>query len=166
MFLEIMSLLILVLIVISTLLLARFISLNVRKDRELSRLREERLIHLFKRVEVVASNAVKTEQLVIDNQVVLDDKMGDLIRLMGAHNIYVTDQQEQFNALAKLDILSARRNELLSLKELKESLIRISGMATLSRQSPDAIDVLAIENVTNRIKELELILANDILGGV
>ena len=166
MFLEIITSLILVFIVVFYLLLDCHIFRNFKKDRELSRVREERLIQVVKRVEVVASNAVKTEQLVIDNQVVLDDKMGDLIRLMGAHNIYVTDQQEQFNALAKLDILSARRNELLSLKELKESLIRISGMATLSRQSPDAIDVLAIENVTNRIKELELILANDILGGV
>ena len=166
MFLEIITSLILVFIVVFYLLLDRHIFRNFKKDRELSRVREERLIQVVKRVEVVASNAVKTEQLVIDNQVVLDDKMGDLIRLMGAHNIYVSDQQEQFNALAKSDILSARRNELLSLKELKESLIRISGMATLSRQSPDAIDVLAIENVTNRIKELELILANDILGGV
>ena len=166
MFLEIMSLLILVLVVVSTLLLARFISLNERKNRELSRVREERLTQIVKQVEVVASNAVKTEQLVIDNQLILDEKMGDLIRLMGAHNIYVTDQQVEFNALAKSDMLSARRDELLRLKELKVALERLIGMSTLSRQSPAVIDILAIENVTNRIEELEIILANNILGGV
>ena len=159
MFLNIITLVILVLVIVSYLLLDRLIVSNARKDRELSRVREDRLVKIFKRVEVVAERSTKLEQLVLNQQIALNDKMDALSRFIDERNTYVTFQQNQFEALAKSDMLAARRDELIRTKELKVALERIISMTTMSRQEPAAIDQLAIESVANRIAELE-----DILG--
>ena len=158
MFLNTITLVILFLVIVSYIMLDRRMVSNARKDRELSRVREERLVKIFKRVEVIAERSTKLEQLVLNQQVTLNEKMDALSEFIDERNTYVTFQQNQFEALAKSDMLAARRDELIRTKELKVALERIISMTTMSRQEPAAIDQLAIASLTNRIEELETIL--------
>ena len=158
MFLNTITLVILFLVIVSYIMLDRRMVSNARKDRELSRVREERLVKVFNRVEVIAERATKLEQLVLNQQVALNEKMDALSKFIDERNTYVTFQQNQFEALAKSDMLASRRDELIRTKELKVALERIISMTTMSRQEPAAIDQLAIESLANRIEELETIL--------
>jgi hypothetical protein len=88
----------------------------------------------------------------------LEDKMNSLTNFVDKHNTYVIFQQTQFDALAKADLLAARREELIRTKELKVALERLTGVAMTSRQPPAPNDVLALEFLDRRIAELEKIL--------
>jgi hypothetical protein len=97
-------------------------------------------------------------QRVVDHQNVLDDKMDALAEFVDRHSTNVAFQQEQFYTLTKADMLAARREELLRTKELKVALERLMGVALTSRQPAAPNDLLALENLTKRIEELESIL--------
>lgn len=108
-----------------------------------------------------ATELVLNYQDVFDRKMLeLDKKMDALSRFVDTRNTYVTFQQNEFNALARADMLAARREELLRTKELKVALERLMGVALTSRQPASPNDVLAIENLTKRIEELEGMLNN------
>lgn len=123
---------------------ANIINENLRKNRELDQERYDLLEQIVKKIE-------EESQLV-------DIKIDALSRFVDERNTYVTFQQEQFNSLAKTDMLAARREELFRTKELKIALERLMGVAFISKQPAASQDVLALENVTKRIRELEVIL--------
>lgn len=135
-----------------------FILESTRKDRELNNKRDSYHKEVLEKIKL-------TLIVVNETQKALDEKMDALSRFIDERNTYVTYQQEHFDAFAKSDMLSARRDELVQVNNLKVALERIMSMTTMSRQSPAAIDVLALESVTSRIKELENILESNKLGG-
>ena len=145
---EIVTILLIICLILSSILPARVIVSHMKKDRELSRVRDERLNKIVKQVQTISQQVTITQSA-------LNDKMNALSHYVDERNTYVTFQQEQFKILAKSDMLSARRDELMCLKELKTALERIMSMTTMSRQAPAVIDLFAIEKVTDRIKELE-----------
>jgi len=147
-------------LVVSSLLLTWYISLTLKKNRNLDRVKQDQVTA---QVVQLAQETVKISQHISSLQTILDEKMNALSNFVDAHSTTVALQQKQFNALARSDMLSARREELLRTKELKVALERLMGVALTSRQPPASNDVLAIENLTNRIEELESILkAGDI----
>lgn len=152
------TLLILISVVLSYLLLERLIIRNFERDREFIQERDNQLKQIIKDFSDISESLLDTAQLLVGNQNILNSKMSALTTFMDDRNGYVTFQQEQFDTLAKADMLAARREELLRTKELKVALERLMGVAMTSRQPPAPNDVLAIENLTNRIKELEAIL--------
>jgi hypothetical protein len=158
---EYISLLILVFIVGLLIGLAYYIVITVREDRGASRVREEQLILMLENVESIALDVGKAQSDVSDFQNSLNNKLNALTSFIDERNSYVTFQQEQFNALAKSDMLAARREELLRTKELKVALERLMGVALTSRQPASSNDILAIENLTRRIEELEQILKDN-----
>jgi hypothetical protein len=152
MFFEIITLLLLIALIVLTLLLSRKIPDDVT-------------LQMIAKTNRIATRALDTAQVYIDSQknvdkifLRLDDKMDALSRFVDTHSTRVAFQQEQFDALAKADVSSARREELLRCKELKIALERLMGVALTSRQPPSPNDILALENLTKRIKELEDIL--------
>jgi hypothetical protein len=154
MFIGVITLLILISVVVSYVLLAR-------------KLRNDEVMLMVERANTIATVVLDTAKFVVDFQESLDKKMNELDRKMDAlsrfvdsRNTYVTFQQNQFNELARSDMLAARREELLRTKELKVALERLMGVALTSRQPPAPNDVLAIENLTERIEELEKILSD------
>lgn len=154
MFLEIITLLILAIVVISHVLLVRTI-----RDNEAILMVEK--AEIMWRVEKSNSAILDATQRIVNHQNALDAKMDALAECVDKHSANVTLQQEQFNTLARVDMLSARREELLRTKELKVALERLMGVALTSRQPPAPNDVLALENLTRRIKELETILIDN-----
>lgn len=124
---------------------------NLKKNREFDQVKQAQ-------VENLAKETLKSNQLLVNNQIALDKKLDALSIWMDKRNTYVTFQQEQFISLAKSDMLAARRDELLRTKELKVALERLMGVALTSRQPASPNDILAIENLTNRIEELEDVL--------
>jgi hypothetical protein len=149
---EIITLLLLIVLVVLYLLLSR----KIPDDKTLAMVTQTNLI---------ATRALDTVQIYIDSQkdvdrifATFDKKMDALSGFVDVHSTNVAFQQEQFSSFAKADMLAARREELLRCKELKAALERLMGVALTSRQPPSPNDVLAIENLTNRIKELEALL--------
>lgn len=138
--------------------LGRTITQNSRRERDLNRKREENFSRMIQNTNAIGVSIVQTEKLILDHQKVLDDKMDALARFVDAHSTNITLQQGQLFALAKTDVESSRREELRRLKELKTALERLMGVAMTSRQPPSPNDVLALENIDNRINELEEIL--------
>lgn len=154
MFLGIIALLILVVVIISHVLINRKL-----KDYDLLVMNEKTEIMLMvKKTNANYSKVLDTFQRVVNNQNTLDDKMNALARLVDEHSTSVTYTQEQFDALSKADVFSARREELFRTKELKVALERLMGVALTSRQPPAPNDVIALENLDERISELESIL--------
>lgn len=145
MFLEFVTLLILVIVVISHILL----------DRKLT---DDRVMQMVDKTNVAALAVLDVTQLLVDHQNILNDKMNALSMFVDKHSNNVVMQQKFFDALAKADVLAARREELLRTKELKIALERLMGIALTSRQPPASNDILALENLTRRIGELESIL--------
>lgn len=154
MFLEIITLLILAIVVISHILLAR----TIRDNEVILMVEKTRIVMMAEKNIAVSSSVLNATQRIVDYQNALDDKMNALATLVDSHSTNITTQQEQFNALARTDMLTARREELLRTKELKVALERLMGVAFTSKQPPASNDVIAIENLTIRIEELESIL--------
>lgn len=152
------TLLILVSVILSYLLLDKLIVRSFLTYEDLNQERDDHLKRIIHDFNDVASSLLDTAQLMIGNQSTLNHKMNALTTFIDERNSYVTFQQEQFQELAKADMLSARREELLRCKELKVALERLMGVAMTSRQPPAPNDVIAMENLTNRIKELERFL--------
>ena len=151
MFLDLIPVLNTFIILASVLLLGRAISKNFRNEREFGKAREDRFAEMIEESNTVLVKIFEIETLLIDHQTAIVEMIVDL-------NKFVNNQQENFNALAKTDMLMARREELLRCKELKVALERLMGVALTSRQPPAPNDVLALENLTQRIDELEAIL--------
>lgn len=158
MLLKIITLSTLVIVIVSPLLLTRLIWSNTRKDRELLRLRDEKALQLTRRVEQVALQAIKTEQFIMEHHLLLDAKIDEVTRFIETHNNSVNSHLRTFDLFLKSDMVAARRDELTRSKELKVALERLVGVSTLSRQAPSVNDMLAIDSLTRRIKDLEEIL--------
>lgn len=155
MFLVIITLLILVIVVIShNIRLAR----KIRDYEIMLAVEKTRIVKMVEEIITVNSNVLDATQCLVDYQKTLDDKMNALATIVNEHSTNVVSQQQQFDALARADVLSARREELFRTKELKVALERLMGVALTSRQPPAPNDVVALENLKNRIKELEAIL--------
>lgn len=152
------TLLILVSVILSYLLLDKLIVRSFLKYEDLNQERDKHLKQIIHDFNDVASSLLDTAQLMIGNQNTLNHKMNALTTFIDERNSYVIFQQEQFQELAKADMLTARREELLRCKELKAALERLMGVAMTSRQPPAPNDVIALENLENRIKELESII--------
>lgn len=155
MFLEFITLLILVAVVVSYILLAR-------------KLNNDKTLAIIEKTNLAAEKALETSHIFVDSQrnvnrifEAFDKKLDALSRFVDAHSTNVAFQQEQFHTLARSDMLSARREELLRTKELKVALERLMGVAFISKQPPAPNDVLALENLTNRIEELETLLDSE-----
>jgi hypothetical protein len=159
MFLGIITLLILVIVVISHILLVRMI----RDNEAILMIEITGLVKMMAKTIAATSSVLDATQLITDRQKLLDNNMNALATLVDDHSTSVTLQQEQFDTLAKADVLSARREELLRTKELKVALERLMGVALTSRQPPAPNDVLALENLTRRIDELESILGKSVI---
>jgi hypothetical protein len=159
MFLGIITLLILVIVVISHILLVRMI----RDNEAILMIEITGLVKMMAKTIAATSSVLDATQLITDRQKLLDNNMNALATLVSQHYTNVTFQQEQFDALARADVLSARREELLRTKELKVALERLMGVALTSRQPPAPNDVLALENLTRRIDELESILGKSVI---
>lgn len=152
MFFDIIILLVVILLIVSHVLLVR-------------RIPDRRIIKMLEKTKQVSSRALIANKIYMDAQKDVDDllkkfdyKIDALARLVDAHSTKVAFQQNEFFALAKSDVDSARREELRRLKELKVALERLMGVAMTSRQPPSPNDVLALENIEKRIDELEEIL--------
>lgn len=155
MFFVIITLLILVIVVIShNIRLAR----KIRDYEIMLAVEKTRIVKMVEEIITVNSNVLDATQCLVDYQKTLDDKMNALATIVNEHSTNVVSQQQQFDALARADVLSARREELFRTKELKVALERLMGVALTSRQPPAPNDVVALENLKNRIKELEAIL--------
>jgi len=161
MFLDLVPIINAFIILASVFWLGRTISKIIRREREYRKVREERVDEMIEKINTAASKTFDSAQRIYDHQKILDDKMDALAVFVDSHSTNVAFQQEQFNMLAKADVLSARREELLRCKELKVALERLTGVALTSRQPPSPNDVVAIENLTKRIEELELILSKE-----
>lgn len=151
MFLVLITLLILITVVISYLRLDKFIFEKFEES-------QETIEAGMKQTNDIASKVFDLTQRIIDHQKSLDDKMDALAELVDKHSTSVAFQQAQFDALARADVLAARREELLRAKELKVALERLMGVAMTSRQPSSPNDVIALENLDNRIEELERII--------
>lgn len=151
MFLDLIPVLNAFIILGSMLVIGRNLSKYFKNEQEYNRVRDDQIVEMIAEINVVLSS-------IIDQQKALDIKMNALAVFVDKHSTNVTSQQEQFDSLARADMLSARREELLRTKELKVALERLMGVALTSRQPPATNDVLALENLTKRIKELEAIL--------
>ena len=158
MFLDLVPILNAFIILASMLWLGLTISKIIRREREYRKVREERVDEMIDEINTAASRVFDSAQRIYDHQKIFDDKMDALTAFVDKHSTNVAFQQERFDAFAKADVLSARREELLRCKELKAALERLMGVALTSRQPPSPNDVVAIENLTKRIEELELIL--------
>lgn len=158
MLLEILTLLVLISIIVSSLLLARYISSNVRKDRELIRVRDDRVNQLIRRVEVSAHRAAKGAHVVLNNHVALRAEITEFAQYVDEQNASIKGYLLRLDLLANADMLAARRDELMRTKELKIALERLVSSATLARQQPAGRDLMAIEFINNRIIELETII--------
>lgn len=154
MFLLISTLSIVVVVIVSHVLLGYVI-----RDNETILMSEkaEMLLKLEK-MNVAISGVLDATHAVAELQNTLDDKMDAFATLVDQHSTNVSLQQEHFEDLAKADVLVARREELHRTKELKVALERLMGVALTSRQPPAPNDVIALENLTKRIAELESIL--------
>lgn len=150
MWIILVPLLILIAVIISYLLLDKLIIQNFEEDRESIKAVVKNTDFLSRRVFDFSRNIIRQQQY-------LDSKMDALAALVDQHSTSVRFTQEQFNALVRADVLSARREELRRLKELKVVLERVMSSAMISRQPPSSNDVIALENITNRIEELEKI---------
>jgi hypothetical protein len=156
MYFEIITLLI---VVVSPFVLAWYITVKINESGHRDRVRQDRVTA---RVDKLSRETMEAIQAVVKYQTALDDAMSDLLRFIGAQKTYAHFQQEQFNTLAKSDMLAARREELLRTKELKVALERLMGVALTSRQPAAPNDILAMENLTSRIENLETILGDDV----
>jgi hypothetical protein len=152
MFLEISILLV---VIVSPFVLAWYITVKINENAHRDRVRQD---EVSKRVENLARETIEAIPVIVKYQTALDEAMSDLLRFVGSQKTYTYFQQEQFSALAKADMLAARREELLRTKELKIALERLMGVALTSRQPAAPNDVIAIENLTKRIEELEKIV--------
>lgn len=151
MFLWFIILLILGVVVVSYLRLDKLIFEKFGKHQEI-------IEAGIKKTNATASSVIDITQRLIDHQESLDNKMDALAELVYKHSTSVAFQQAQFDALARADVLAARREELLRAKELKVALERLMGVAMTSRQPSSPNDVIALENLDNRIEELERII--------
>lgn len=154
MFLVIITLLILVIVIVSHVLLVR----TIRDNEAILMVEKTGIMMMVEQAITVSSSVLDATQRIVYHQRALDDTMNALAILVNQHSTNVTLQQEQFDELARADILVARREELRRTKELKVALERLMGVALTSRQPPSPNDVIALENLTNRIEELESIL--------
>lgn len=152
MFFEFVVVILLVLLIVSHWLLAR-------------KIQDKRIIRMIEKTNLSSSRSLTASQTYINSQKDIDKllmklnvNMNALAKLVDDHSKSVAHQREQFYNLAKSDMLSARREELRRLKELKIALERLTGVALTSRQPASPNDVLALENIEKRIEELEEIL--------
>jgi hypothetical protein len=135
----------------SMLVIGRNLARYFKNEQEYNRLRDDRFEKTIEEINAVLVRVFEMETLIIEHQTAIVEMITDL-------NKFRNDQQENFDALARADMLSARREELLRSKELKIALERLMGVAMTSRQPPAPNDVIALENLTKRIEELEAIL--------
>ena len=152
MFFEFIVVIMLIGLIVSHLLLAR-------------KIQDKKIIRLIEKTNLTSSRALTASQTYITSQKdidkllrAFDEKMKVLAMLVDDHFTSVVHQQELFSSIAQSDMLSARREELRRLKELKIALERLMGVALTSRQPSSPNDVLALENIEKRIEELETIL--------
>lgn len=142
--------------VVVAILLIKFISYassELRKNKELLEFRANQVNEAIARAEHLSTLVVESENLIIEHQLALVDKMNK-------NNEFVASHLETIKQLAKSDLIASRRNELARTRELKATLERLVGVSTMSRQPPSPNDIVAIDSLTNRIEELELILAD------
>ncbi len=132
----------------------KFIQANVKKNRENDQLRQDKFDNLVR-------DFLKAITLINNAQEDLDNKMNAFSAFVDEQNTYVTFQQNEFNALAKADMLASRRNELILAKRFKVALERLMGSAMYSRQPAASQDILELENLDKRISELEYILMSN-----
>lgn len=131
---------------------------GIKKNREISQAQQIKIENLSK-------DFLKAIQLIIDCQEALDKTVQELTKLVDTQNKSLHGHLTRFNLMVQSDMLSARRDELIRTKELKVALERLMGVALTSRQPASPNDVLALENINNRITELENIL-NEYRKGV
>lgn len=155
MFLDVITLVIIGLIVVLSFLLVWYISSTLQKNRDVDRVRQDRVVT---RVEQVSRELSEVSRLIVKCQSDINKEIETFSHHINLWHSFVTTQYENFTTQAKFDMLSARREELLRTKELKVALERLMGIAMTSRQPAAPNDVLALENLTNRIQELEIIL--------
>lgn len=172
MFLEFITLLVVVLVVVSPYAVGLYIYSRLKKkidnDREdqnykydLDRANQN---YVIRQTERIARQTTEMSQRILDCQSALNEKMDAFSQFVDERATVIGWEHEQFRALAKADMLSARREELLRTKELKVALERLMGVAMTSRQPPAPNDVLALERLTSRIEELETILKDSKQG--
>ncbi len=158
MFLEIVALLILAIAVVSPFVLARYFSTNLQKSRDLDRVRQDRVAA---RIELLAKETIEAGRTISISQSDLTKELESFWKHVDEENAFLKSEYQNFNKLAKSDMMFARREELLRSKELKIALERLMGIALTSRQPASPNDILALENLNNRISELEMILEVD-----
>lgn len=152
MFLELITLLF---VVASPLLVAWYIRVIVIQEANRVMIRQDRVAT---RVDKLADEITKASRLIVASQSSLDRKFDALSNLVDTVSTNVTWEYQNLNALAKSDVVASRREELHRSKELKVALERLMGVALTSRQPPAQNDVIALEILERRIKELETIL--------
>lgn len=130
---------------------SKFLYSSIKKNREIIQSNHAK-------VEQLAREFIKATQLIIKYQNELDEKSDEVAKLFNQQSSIVLSHLELFDSEAKSDMLAARREELRRTKELKIALERLMGVALTSRQPASPNDVLALENINNRIAELEKIL--------
>lgn len=142
---------VLVVLVILILFAIWYIPWNLRKDKE----RQDQLI---KRAESVAAETLSAANLVHSQQLKLTLDISKMSRTAADHfseiRILLSLQEKLINS----DMMSARRDELIRAKEAVRALERLMTVTTMSKQNPEAVDVLALNSARTRIEELEKIL--------
>jgi hypothetical protein len=156
--LTVITFILLLYVIVSSVLLARTVSSNVKKDRELNALRDSRLMELVKQVKQDSHQAAKAVEMVQKEQSAFDVKMVSIFDVCDEHSKIVKSYLDEIRSLVEIDITAARRNELSRTKELKTQLERFMSMTTISRQSIPTSDMLMLESTKTRIEELEAIL--------
>lgn len=160
MFLDSIAVVILILVIVFPFLLAWYISSILRKNRDLDRVRQDRVTT---RIEKLARQTTEAIDSIRNSQIALNANLDNAAKIILHHSRFIDSQIKKLNELAESDILAARRDELIRTKEAKRALERLMTITTMSRQNPETVDILAIESATNRIEELEAILSE---GGV
>lgn len=156
--LTVITCILLVYVIVSSVLLARTVSSNAKKDRDLSVQRDSRLMELVKQVKQESRQAAKAAEIVQTEQSTLDVKMVSILEAYDTHSKSVNSYLDTIKSLVEIDITAARRNELTRTRELKTQLERFMSMTTVSRQSIATSDMLMLESTRTRIEELEAIL--------
>jgi len=160
MFLDSIAVVILILVIVFPFLLAWYISSILRKNRDLDRVRQDRVTT---RIEKLARQTTEAIDSIRNSQIALNANLDNAAKIISHHSRFIDSQIKKLNELTESDILAARRDELIRTKEAKRALERLMTITTMSRQNPETVDILAIESATNRIEELEAILSE---GGV
>lgn len=142
-------------VIFLTFFLVKFISKVIRESNESDQLRE---LRITTRIEELTKEIAEVVQLVVRHQSKLKEEMTDIFEVLENFNTFINLQLQQLQELVKSDMISARRDELVRTRELKNALERLVSITTMARQPPIGSDSLAINAATSRIEELEAIL--------